>query len=68
MPGGLHGSTRSFWTYLDLKSKSIGSGSRNGLPERTTKKLFKQPGIRLRKLNPNRIKSGIRDIKGKKKF
>ena len=35
---------------LSSKRKSTGSGSRNGLPERTTKKLSEQPGIRLGKL------------------
>lgn len=50
MPGGLYGSIRGSWTYLDTKRKSKESGSRDGLIESTIKKLSKQLGIRLGKL------------------
>lgn len=51
MPGGLYGLAKSSWSYLSTKRKSIGSGGRNRLPGKTTKKLPEQPEIRLAKLN-----------------
>ena len=50
---------------LGAKKKSTGSGSKNGLPEWTTKKLFEQSEIRSGKLKP-RIKSS-QGHKGKNK-
>ena len=55
MLGGLCRSTRSSWTYFSSKRKSVGSGRKNRLPGRTTKKLSKQSGIRLGVLKPRQI-------------
>jgi len=50
MPGGLCGLPRKLWTDFGAKGKSMGSGSKNKLPGRTTKKLSEKPEIRLGKL------------------
>ena len=50
--GRLCGSTGNSCPSFCAKRKSIGSGSRNGLPEKTTKELSEQPGIRFGKIKP----------------